>query len=178
MPILPVHHASYAAPQLKALYGARRFAGGMSPQADMIDGQKSISPETLDKVTRALDRDGRQWRLNVEWVSGSMVKATCTEEQAHSLLDMLHKKAEKKKNAETTPMRKPFCARCKEDFPAADEPGRKAWAMGQLNQIRYAKKNVRDAYRAWLDGDLHGEPWMCGSCYFDITDSGAPMHLM
>ena len=151
----------------------------MPPQADMMDGARSILPETLDKVTKALDEDGRQWRLNVEWVSGSMIKATCTEDEAHSLLEMLSKReAEKTRIADATPMERPFCCRCKDEFPIADEPGRKAWAMGQLNQIRYAKKSVRDAYKEWSGGDLHGEPWMCGSCYFDIVDSGAPAHLL
>ena len=136
-------------------------------------------PETLDKVTKALDEDGRQWRLNVEWVSGSMVKATCTEDQAHSLLEMLSKRAaEKKRIADVTPMERPFCVRCKDEFPIADEPSKKAWAMGVMNKVQFAPKRVRDAYLEWSDGDLHGEPWMCGSCYFDIVDSGAPLHLM
>ena len=147
-------------------------------QADKIDGKKSITPETLDEVTAALDRSGRVWRLAVEWVSGSMVKATSTEEQAQQLLKALRKREEEeKKSAEASPVGRPFCVRCKEEFRIVDDPGKGRWEMGTLNKIKFARKRVRDAYKEWKDGDLHGEPWMCGNCYLDIED-GAPMHLM
>lgn len=148
------------------------------PQADEMDGDKSITPETLDEVTAALERNGRAWRLAVEWTSGAMVKATSTEEQAQQLIKALRRReAEEKKSSSESPVGRPFCVRCKEEFPIGDDPGKGKWEMGTLTKLKFARKRVRDAYKEWKDGDLHGEPWMCGSCYFDIDD-GAPMHLM
>ena len=148
------------------------------PQADKMDGEQSITPEALKEATAALDRNGKSWRMAIEWSSGAMIKATSTEDQARQLVKALRKReAEAKKAAEATPRDAAFCVRCKEEFPIADDPGRKAWEMGSLNKVKFAPKRIRDAYKEWTGGDLHGEPWMCGSCYHDIDD-GAPMHLM
>lgn len=63
---------------------------------------------------------------------------------------------------------RPFCCRCKEDFPVAKEPA--IWMMGQLRLLKYAPKQIRERYRDWLNSDIHGKGYLCGNCYFDLTD--------
>jgi hypothetical protein len=63
----------------------------------------------------------------------------------------------------------PFCVRCKEDFPVADEPA--TWRMGQLRPLRKAPKRIRERFREWLSEDaINPHPMLCGNCYFDLTD--------
>ncbi|KKN46784.1 hypothetical protein LCGC14_0669640 [marine sediment metagenome] len=62
----------------------------------------------------------------------------------------------------------PFCCRCKEDFPVAEEPTR--WMMGQLRKLSKAPKKIREQFREWLNSEIHGEGYLCGNCYFDLTD--------
>lgn len=61
----------------------------------------------------------------------------------------------------------PFCCRCYEDFPVAEEPSE--WTMGQMRKLKLAPKKVRDELRQWLDEDLY-TAYLCGNCYFDLTD--------
>lgn len=62
----------------------------------------------------------------------------------------------------------PFCCRCKEDFPVA--PEQIAWAMGFLKPLRKAPKKIQAKFGEWLKSELHGEGYLCGNCYFDLTD--------
>ena len=146
------------------------------PQAGEIDGKKSISEKTLKELTDALDEDGREWRMAVEFVSGCMVKAASTEEVARQAIKALRKRIAAAKGEESPTGGRPFCVRCKEEFPVADdlEAGKKAWRMGTLNRLKFAPKRIRDGFRDWRAGDIHGEPWLCGNCYFDLED-GAPL---
>lgn len=63
---------------------------------------------------------------------------------------------------------RPFCCRCKEDFPVAEEPTR--WMMGQLRKLSKAPKKIKEQFRDWLNSEIHGEGYLCGNCYFDLTD--------
>ena len=147
------------------------------PQADEIDRKKSITKKTLKELTDALDEDGRKWRIEVGFVSGSTIKAACTEEEARGVIKAMRKRIAAARGDDSPTGGKPFCARCKEEFPVVDDleaGGKKAWRMGELNKIKFATKRIRDGFRDWIDGDIHGEPYMCGNCYFDITD-GAPI---
>ena len=147
------------------------------PQAKAIDRKKSISKKTLKELTDALDEDGREWRMEVGFVSGALIKAACTEDEARSVIEALRKKFAASRGEESPTGSRPFCVRCKEEFPVVDEDGRKAWKMGQLNRLKYATKRIRDGFSDWTEGDVHGEPWLCGNCYFDIMD-GAPLRRL
>lgn len=61
-----------------------------------------------------------------------------------------------------------FCCRCKEEFPVAKEPT--GWAMGKLRKLKYAPPRIKQRFREWLNSDIHGEGYLCGNCYFDLTD--------
>jgi len=63
---------------------------------------------------------------------------------------------------------RPFCCRCKEDFPVNKYD---FWQMGKLNKLEQAPKRIRDQYREWLSSEVHGEGYLCGNCYFDLTDT-------
>jgi len=62
----------------------------------------------------------------------------------------------------------PFCCRCKEDFPVAKEPSR--WAMGFLRPLKLAPASIRKKLKEWLDSELQGPGYLCGNCFFDMTD--------
>lgn len=55
-----------------------------------------------------------------------------------------------------------WCARCKEDFPIAEEPT--LWRMGELRKLTKAPR--------WIRERLKGErgDYLCGNCFFDMTD--------
>lgn len=60
----------------------------------------------------------------------------------------------------------PFCAECKESFPViAGAPFR----MGQLRPLSESSQRWQDRYRSWLDHDAGA--YLCGNCYFDLTDA-------
>lgn len=59
-----------------------------------------------------------------------------------------------------------FCCRCKEDFDVAEEPAR--WEMGMMRKLSKAPKRIKDMFRDWLDHEEGG--YLCGNCYFDLTD--------
>lgn len=63
---------------------------------------------------------------------------------------------------------RPFCCRCKEDFPVGVEPS--MWRMGTLTKLKKAPKRIRDMFPNWVDSEIHGEGYLCGNCYFDLTD--------
>lgn len=62
----------------------------------------------------------------------------------------------------------PFCCRCKEDFPVSKEPA--TWRMGELRLLSKAPSKIKNQFRGWLDSDIHGKGYLCGNCYFDLTD--------
>ena len=63
----------------------------------------------------------------------------------------------------------PFCVRCHEEFPVADEPA--GWVMGQLRPVAAAPRNVRQHWSVNFDAeDIRGKPMLCGNCYFDLMD--------
>lgn len=64
---------------------------------------------------------------------------------------------------------KPFCCRCKEDFPVAEEPAR--WQMGQMRKLKKAPKWIKDNFKEWINSEIHGEGYLCGNCFFDLEDA-------
>jgi len=65
----------------------------------------------------------------------------------------------------------PFCCRCKEEFRVQENDSRRSnWSMGVLRKLKYAPKKIKDQFREWLNSELHGEGYLCGNCYFDLTD--------
>lgn len=56
-----------------------------------------------------------------------------------------------------------FCCLCLEEFPVAEEPTH--WHMGELRPLSKAPELVRRG----LGGDIE-HPYLCGNCYFDLTD--------
>jgi len=66
----------------------------------------------------------------------------------------------------------PFCCRCKEEFPIREIDSRLGgWSMGVLRKLKYAPKKIKYEFREWLNSELHGEGYLCGNCYFDLTDN-------
>ena len=63
---------------------------------------------------------------------------------------------------------RPFCCRCKEDFPVAEEPTR--WMMGQMRKLSKAPQKIKLQFNDWLNSEVHGIGYLCGNCYFDLTD--------
>jgi hypothetical protein len=61
----------------------------------------------------------------------------------------------------------PVCCRCKENFPLAKDQS-KPWQMGLLRELQYAPKKIREDFAVWPD--LEAERYLCGNCYFDLTD--------
>lgn len=59
---------------------------------------------------------------------------------------------------------KVFCGRCKEDFPLAPE--------GQRIQMgyNYPIKRFGIKIRRWFNSHYRGFHYLCGNCYFDVTD--------
>lgn len=62
---------------------------------------------------------------------------------------------------------RPFCCRCKEDFRVEDEA---RWQMGVLRKLKRAPKKIQNQFADWLNSEIHGEGYLCGNCYFDLTD--------
>lgn len=58
-----------------------------------------------------------------------------------------------------------FCCRCKEEFTLADKEG---WAMGQMRKVRRLPRRLAQRFHEWRDHPEGG--WICGNCYFDLTD--------
>ena len=63
-----------------------------------------------------------------------------------------------------------FCVDCKEDFPiAGDQSG--PWQMGQMRELKKAPKSIQRRFSGWMAADsLVERPYLCGNCYFDMTD--------
>ncbi len=60
-----------------------------------------------------------------------------------------------------------FCGRCKEDFPLRPEvpKGFKVpMRMGYNFPLKEMPGKIKDQFREWK--------YICGNCYFDLTDSG------
>jgi hypothetical protein len=62
---------------------------------------------------------------------------------------------------------KPRCCRCKENFPVAKDQTA-GWLMGLLRELRHAPKKIREDFAPWADASK--ERYLCGNCYFDLTD--------
>ena len=72
------------------------------------------------------------------------------------------------------PSDRPVCLRCKEDFPISDDAGRPyiSWQMGTMRAISKAPKWMRQHHSVnWVSKkeDMR-DPYLCGNCYFDLTD--------
>ena len=63
---------------------------------------------------------------------------------------------------------RPFCCRCSEDFRVGVDDG--IFRMGELQKLKRAPRSIRMQFREWLNSDFHGEGYLCGNCYFDLTD--------
>ena len=58
-----------------------------------------------------------------------------------------------------------WCARCKEEFPVADNPNGSI-RMGWLYPLKRFKKKIKNHFQVKNQtGD-----YLCGNCYFDLTD--------
>ena len=31
-------------------------------------------------------------------------------------------------------------------------------------------KQIKEQFREWLNSEIHGNGYLCGNCYFDLTD--------
>lgn len=61
----------------------------------------------------------------------------------------------------------PFCIRCMEDFPVAQEPT--VWRMGEMRPVSKLSKTLQ--HKVAPDPEImDGTPYLCGNCYFDLTD--------
>ncbi len=60
----------------------------------------------------------------------------------------------------------PFCQRCKEDFPVRSGGG---FAMGQLTPSDDIPRYLWAQLRVVDWEDPNGR-YLCGNCYFDLTD--------
>ncbi len=60
----------------------------------------------------------------------------------------------------------PFCCRCKEEFPV--RPG--AAQIGQMKPLKEYPQHIQRRLRDWVDSEIHGTGYLCGNCYFDLTD--------
>lgn len=66
---------------------------------------------------------------------------------------------------------KPFCCRCKEYFPVMQFNSKsEPWRMGEMKSLKFAPKKIRVQFMEWLKSEIHGEGYLCGNCYFDLTD--------
>ena len=64
-----------------------------------------------------------------------------------------------------------FCCRCKEEFSVMEDDNKyRGWRMGQLRHLKYAPLKIRRQFREWLNSEIHGEGYLCGNCFFDLTD--------
>lgn len=50
----------------------------------------------------------------------------------------------------------------------AQEPA--SWQMGQLRKLKFAPERIREMLREWLKSEIYGEGYLCGNCYFDLTE--------
>jgi hypothetical protein len=57
----------------------------------------------------------------------------------------------------------PFCCHCKEDFPVGPR-----FAMGVLVPLDKAPARLRDRFYSWREHPSGA--YLCGNCYFDLTD--------
>lgn len=62
---------------------------------------------------------------------------------------------------------RPFCCRCKEDFPVGVH---ERWMMGEMRPLSRAPRKIQNQFRDFLDSEIHGKGYLCGNCYFDLTD--------
>jgi len=57
------------------------------------------------------------------------------------------------------------CTRCNSEFPIAKEPA--GWQLGKLRLLSRASKKVRSH---WSVSNAPPRSYICGNCWFDITD--------
>ena len=60
------------------------------------------------------------------------------------------------------------CCRCNEDFPVATEPA--SWRMGELRRLLKAPLRLRRRLLSYGDAEALRDAFLCGNCYFDLTD--------
>jgi len=127
-------------------------------------------------VEPASGRRGRKRALLriAAYVAGTNTQATVNAQMSRQEKTILFTRtmariaaAGRKKVCKDNEMR-PFCARCKEEFPVAKEPTR--WAMGQLRPLKKLSSRLlrREGLLSWLGGEFPA--YLCGNCYFDLTD--------
>jgi hypothetical protein len=64
---------------------------------------------------------------------------------------------------------RPCCCRCYEDFPVAKEPT--GWAMGFLRPVTFLDRRIRRKHNILThDPETREVQYLCGNCYFDLTD--------
>jgi hypothetical protein len=64
-----------------------------------------------------------------------------------------------------------FCCECKEDFPVAEIGS--GIRMGVLFPLKRMPLRLQDRFHSWAD-DEDSEAsgaYLCGNCYFDLTDA-------
>jgi hypothetical protein len=59
-----------------------------------------------------------------------------------------------------------FCCECKEDFPLAEK--HTAIRMGFLFPLSRMPRRLQERFRSWADHE--DGAYLCGNCYFDLTD--------
>ncbi|HEX9986932.1 MAG TPA: hypothetical protein VGE45_00430 [Chloroflexia bacterium] len=70
-------------------------------------------------------------------------------------------------------MSKPTCIRCFEDFPVVQEAkgSRKAWRMGEMREILIGTAANRTELENYVPVlELQQKLYLCGNCFFDLTD--------
>ena len=43
--------------------------------------------------------------------------------------------------------------------------------MGYLRPLKFAPRRIKEQFKEWLDADDPNARYLCGNCYFDLTDS-------
>lgn len=62
----------------------------------------------------------------------------------------------------------PYCCRCSEEFPVAEEPA--SWRMGELRPAAFLDRSVRRREAILThDPETRKPLYICGNCYFDLT---------
>jgi len=59
-----------------------------------------------------------------------------------------------------------FCCNCREEFPVADPAA--ALRMGKLYRLEDFPERLASRFASWRGDDEGG--YLCGNCYFDLTD--------
>lgn len=124
-----------------------------------------MKPETITELKTLLDKMERPYYDALAVPSGSMISYIVTEPEALQTIQNIKTHLEKIGN------KKHFCCRCKEDFPVKmNDSTHGTWSMGELRLLKYAPRKIKEEFRDWLKSDLHGDGYLCGNCYMDLTE--------